>query len=52
MIAEPQKKYSLQHPHQVSITDALVCFIAEDLVPLSVMDSIGGRIGGGGGLGG
>lgn len=32
-------KYNSRHPQQVSITDALVCFIAEDLVPLSIVDS-------------
>ena len=32
-------KYNSRHPQQVSITDALVCFIAEDLVLLSIVDS-------------
>lgn len=33
-------KYPAHHPNQKSITDALVMFIAGDLMPLSVVDSV------------
>ena len=39
MAHAPPTKYNSRHPQQVAVTDALVCFIAEDLLPLSVVDS-------------
>ena len=35
----PSKKYDAKHPRQILVTDALVDFVAEDLIPLSVVDS-------------
>ncbi len=35
----PQQSTTQKHLQQVAITDALVCFVVEDLVPLSVVDS-------------
>lgn len=34
-----QKKYGTTHPKQVQVTDCLVSFVAEDLMPLRVVDS-------------
>ena len=38
------KKYETQHPRQISITQSLVSFIAEDLISLSVVESSGFRL--------
>ena len=35
----PSKKYLATHPRQISVSNALVEFVAEDLMPLSVVDS-------------
>ncbi len=35
----PTKKYDAKHPRQILVTDALIEFVAEDLIPLSVVDS-------------
>ena len=36
---EPQHKYDQKHPKQLATTSALVDFIADDLIPLSLVDS-------------
>ena len=36
---QPQKKYDSKHPKQVLVTNALVDFVADDLIPLSVVES-------------
>ena len=33
------KKYSATHPKQVAVTESLVSFVAEDLLPLSLVES-------------
>ena len=38
-LLRPQRKYSSQHPKQILVTDAVVDFIADDLIPLSVVES-------------
>ena len=38
-LLQPQRKYSLQNPKQILVTDAVVNFVADDLIPLSVVDS-------------
>jgi len=38
-LLQPPKKYELKHPKQKSVTNAVVNFIADDLIPLSVVDS-------------
>ncbi len=35
----PQKKYTTVNPKQVSATECLVSFVAEDLMPLKLVDS-------------
>ena len=37
--AQQQKKYDAKHPKQLQATDALVDFVAEDLMPLRVVES-------------
>ena len=36
---KPTKKYHQKHPKQISVTNAVVNFVAEDLMPLSVVES-------------
>ncbi|XP_065907752.1 zinc finger BED domain-containing protein 4-like [Dysidea avara] len=38
-LLQPQRKYSSQHPKQILVTDAVVDFVADDLIPLSVVES-------------
>ena len=38
-LLQPQRKYSPQNPKQILVTDAIVNFVADDLIPLSVVDS-------------
>ena len=38
-LLQPQRKYNPQNPKQVLVTDAVVNFVADDLIPLSVVDS-------------
>ena len=38
-LLQPQRKYSPQNPKQILVTDAVVNFVADDLIPLSVVDS-------------
>jgi len=38
-LIQPQKKYDSKHPKQMSVTNALVNFVADDLIPLSIVDS-------------
>ena len=40
LFAHPQKRYDAKHPKQKQVTDALVDFIAEDLMPLHLVDSL------------
>lgn len=35
----PSKKFGNAHPRQISVTNALVNFVAEDLIPLSLVES-------------
>lgn len=35
----PSKKFGNAHPRQTSVTNALVNFVAEDLIPLSLVES-------------
>ena len=37
---QPQKKYEAKHPKQLLVTDALVDFVAEDLMPLWLVESL------------
>ena len=37
---QPQKKYEAKHPKQLLVTDALVDFVAEDLMPLRLVESL------------
>lgn len=39
-LVEPQKKYHAKNPKQVLVTEAVVDFIAEDLMPLHLLDSV------------
>ena len=39
-IAQPHNKYDAKHPKQLQVTDALVDFVAEDLMPLCLVDSL------------
>ena len=39
LFAHHQKSYDAKHPKQKQVTDALVDFIAEDLMPLHLVDS-------------
>ena len=38
-LLQPQRKYSPQNPKQILVTDAIINFVADDLIPLSVVDS-------------
>ena len=38
-LLHPQRKYSPQNPKQILVTDAIINFVADDLIPLSVVDS-------------
>ena len=38
-LVQPHKKYDLKHPKQKLVTDTLINFVAEDLIPLSVVVS-------------
>uniref|UniRef100_A0A1X7VMZ3 HAT C-terminal dimerisation domain-containing protein n=1 Tax=Amphimedon queenslandica TaxID=400682 RepID=A0A1X7VMZ3_AMPQE len=38
-IVEPSKKYGTNHPRQLLVTEELVCLIAEDLLPMSLVTS-------------
>ena len=39
-LVEPQKKYHPKNPKQVLVTEAVVDFKAEDLMPLNLLDSV------------
>ncbi len=39
LIQTPQKKYDCRHPKQVLVTETLVKFVANDLMPLSLVES-------------
>ena len=39
-LVQPKKKYDTKHPKQLMVTDALVDFVAEDLMPLHLIDSL------------
>ena len=38
-LVQPQKKHDLKHPKQKLVTDPLINFVAEDIIPLSVVVS-------------
>ena len=38
-LIQPQRKYDSKHPKQMSVTNALVNFVADDLIPLSIVDT-------------